>query len=393
MVWDGDYPWDVRVEKVCTSFLENGDAVSLLSRNSKGLPLRENIQGLSVRRVFGFQKRLKSLNKILSFPFFLSPVWLWGIYKSIKETQPDLIIIRDLPMALGVLAISKPMNIPTVLDMAECYPEMLRCIWKFEKFRWQNIFVRNPKLADIVEKVTVRNVDMNWVMVEESARRLVRMGVDLTRITIVSNTPKIKDESGVEHQKRNEDAILTNISYIGLINPSRGLATVLEAAVLLKKDQIPVHFTIVGSGKQLDELKKFVEENDLNSIVSLLGWIDRDKAEAVIEKADIGIVPHYKCSHWDNTIPNKLFDYMNLGVPVLSSDTIPVERIISETQCGLIYRDTDPADLAEKVKELLDVRKRAWLGSNGKKAIADKYNWQIDSKLLVESALGLLKQR
>ena len=54
--------------------------------------------------------------------------------------------------------------------MAEPYPEMVRLIWRFQKRKWQNLFLRNPWLADFVERLTLRFIDHVIVVVEESKK-------------------------------------------------------------------------------------------------------------------------------------------------------------------------------------------------------------------------------
>jgi len=101
----------------------------------------------------------------------------------------DLIIVRDLPLAPLALVVARARGIPVVLDMAECYPEMLRARWKFGGATPVDALVRNPWLADILERATTRRVDHTLVMVEESRDRLLALGVSGDRVTIVSNTP------------------------------------------------------------------------------------------------------------------------------------------------------------------------------------------------------------
>lgn len=385
VVWDGDYPWDVRVEKVCKTFLDHGDEVVLVSRNAKSRPRRENIDGLDVRRVFAFRGGLSRWNSIITFPFFLSPLWLYEIYKAARQFKPDLMVIRDLPMALGAILVAKLLRIPTAFDMAECYPEMLRCIWKFEDFRMQNLVVRNPYLADIVEKITISNVDRIWVMVEESALRLIRKGVPESRICVVSNTPPLDGlvpRDFVDAQK-------LTFFYVGLLNPSRGLRTVIEAAGRLKKVHDNFEVVIAGDGKDMEYLQALARNLRVEDCVRFAGWVDHKSLHSLMAGTDVGIVPHYVCSHWDNTIPNKLFDYMKAEIPVLTSNARPAERIVNESQCGLVYINDSADDLAEKMALMFDRDLRERLGRNGGDAFRRRYHWNFDSKVLLGSAAEL----
>jgi len=389
MVWDGDYPWDVRVEKVCQTLISAGFSTHLVCRNSDNKPRRENLDGILVRRVFSSNGKLSCLNSAITFPAFFSPIWLYEIHAAIKEVRPDVIIIRDLPIALAVIPLAKIKGIPTILDMAECYPEMIRSAWKFEKFRISNILVRNPYIADFVELLTIRNVDMIWAMIEESAERLQKKKVPKSRIRIVSNTPPINTPPLPIKPPPLKDKL--KIIYVGLVNPSRGLATVIEAARILKEKSVAFEIQIVGSGKDFPRISSLIKKLSLQKEVEMMGWINHKDLGEIFSAADIGIVSHYACSHWNNTIPNKIFDYMKAGIPVLVSDVKPAKRIIETTNAGLSYRNADPQDLAEKICKLQNKMLRDELGKNGLTAIAENFNWGNDSRVLLDSIHGLLK--
>jgi hypothetical protein len=72
-IWDADYPWDVRVEKICTSLMKNDNEVYITARNLKKLPEYENMDCLHVYRLKSY--RNNKINYALSFPAFFSPFW------------------------------------------------------------------------------------------------------------------------------------------------------------------------------------------------------------------------------------------------------------------------------------------------------------------------------
>lgn len=381
-VWDGDYPWDVRVEKICKTLLENGHDAHLLCRNSKALSRTETVNGICVHRIASLPWGHSKLNGIFTFPFFFSPIWRSEIKRVINLIVPEVVIIRDLPIALAVFPVTQPRRIPTVLDMAECYPEMIRCAWKFERFNPLNAIIRNPFFADVVEKITLNKVDVVWVMVEESAQRLARKGFDIRNTRIVSNTPVCR--SNVSSIQREHDSPL-NILYVGLVNPSRGLRVLVEAARLMRTRFTDFKITIVGSGKDYHHVLKLIRLHGLEQHVFMTGWVQQTDLGPLYDEATVGIVPHFRCSHWDNTIPNKIFDYMNAGVPVVVSDAKPAARIVRETGAGVVYDSFSANDLAEKLILLRDPGLRAELGKNGRVAIRDRYNWSHETSTLLAS--------
>jgi glycosyltransferase involved in cell wall biosynthesis len=95
------------------------------------------------------------------------------------------------------------------------------------------------------------------------------------------------------------------------------------------------------------------------------------------------VVPHLANNSWNSTIPNKLFDYMAAGLPVLSSNARPAARVVRETNAGLVYTDTDSGELAQQLTVLANVEARARLGASGRRAVEGQYNWGRDAERLL----------
>jgi glycosyltransferase involved in cell wall biosynthesis len=128
-----------------------------------------------------------------------------------------------------------------------------------------------------------------------------------------------------------------------------------------------------------------VDELQIKTHVSFLGWLDYASAIRVIMESDIGLVPHYATDSWNTTVPNKLFDYMSMGKPVIVSNAKPTERIVLQEQCGVVFREKNAEDLAHAVFQLQDRAVRERMGQNGKGAITRTYNWSIDEERLLRA--------
>jgi glycosyltransferase involved in cell wall biosynthesis len=383
-VWDGDYPWDIRVEKVCDSLLEGGHEVHLVCRNLGRQQREERYRGLHLHRLPYLPRALGKLNQAFTFPAFFSPVWLWQIFTRARRHRCQLVIVRDLPMAPAAIAVARLLGTPCVLDMAESYPEMLRCIRQFEGFAWRNLLLRSPALAGAVERAVLRRVDRVLVMVEESRDRLLRLGVDPQRIEIVSNTPVLKRSRAAEERAAPPLDRGLRVVYLGILNPSRGLDTVLGAVERYARRGGRISLTVIGTGKDEPELRNAVAHKGLQELVEFTGWIDNQQALARVRDSDVGIVPHHRCGHWDSTIPNKLFDYMAAGMPVIVSDARPAARIVEESGAGIVYPDGDEEALAEAFRSLEDPKRRSEMGRRGRCAVEEKYNWSNEEVVLLQ---------
>ena len=92
--------------------------------------------------------------------------------------------------------------------------------------------------------------------------------------------------------------------------------------------------------------------------------------------------------HTNTTVPNKLFDYMACGLPVVASDAIPLKRIITEENCAVAFRSGDSKDLTRAIWEVYC--SKVDYGENGKKAAMTKYNWQIEETRLLNVVLRMI---
>jgi glycosyltransferase involved in cell wall biosynthesis len=372
-VYDGDYPWDVRVEKVVSSLVEHGHEVHLVCRNLLRRPEEEIHDGIHIHRLRAF--RNGRLAQALTFPAFVNPVWISRISGVVRDHAISLMIARDLPLALAASAVGRWYGIPIILDMAENYPAMLQDIWKFESVSLSNIVLRNPLFARGVESIAIKTVDHLLVVIDEAKERLVRRGVKPEKISIVSNTPRLNGlEFPAERQDRDSQGSKLSLIFVGGLEPMRGLDAVLEMLPTTLRSIPSLRFTIVGGGKWERDLKKKVSTLGLDAHVVFAGRTDYRHALLEVSRSDIGIIPHRVTAHSNSTIPNKLFEYMLLGKPVVATEMAPVSRIIREVDCGVTYGDEK--GFVSALLALQDPATRARLGQNGRRAVLEKYNWE-----------------
>lgn len=383
-IWDADYPWDVRVEKICRTLMEGGHTVHIAARNLKKRPIYEDIDGLRVHRINTW--RSDALNYFLTFPLFCSPVWRRFLDSIIRENAIQLIIVRDLPMAIAGISAGRRAGIPVVFDMAEDYVSLVRDIWDDRKFHGFNLVVRNPYLARLVERYTFRHIDEILVVVEEAKGVVVAGGGDKGKVTLVGNTPDIS-RMGTKRQELlsgnlQEIADHYSVIYTGGIQLGRGLQVVFDAIPAIVKQVPDFRFVVVGDGYATSALKALMREKGVEEYVLWVGWIPHAELGRYIEACRVGIIPHYTSNHVNTTIPNKIFDYMGCGLPVLASDATPMKRVIEEERCGRTFPSGDAAALA---RELVSMRgQEGALGENGRRAVMDRYNWNADAKRLLE---------
>jgi glycosyltransferase involved in cell wall biosynthesis len=396
-VWTAEYPWDVRVEKVSKTLTSAGHAVHLLARNRDRRAELEALQECVVHRLRPWSLLGRRLDAASQFPAFCNPRWLGHIDRMGREVGADLILCRDLPLAPAAIRAARRLRVPMVLDMAENYPAMIRDLWLTGATRFGDAVVRNPRAAEAVERWTVERSDHILVVVEESAERLAAMGVPPGKITVVSNTPSLsrlsegwapaRSEIGSSSPTRHRRLSLV---YLGLLEKARGVGIVLDAVAHCRAKGIALDLVLIGEGRARADFEAQAAALELSDSVHFRGYVPYAEALAAVARADVGLIPHFANESWNTTIPNKLFDYMAAGLPVLASDARPVRRVIDQTGCGLWFRSGDVGDLAAKLETLAGLDSLRHFGEAGRAAIREGMNWEADGSRLVTALEALV---
>lgn len=195
---------------------------------------------------------------------------------------------------------------------------------------------------------------------------------------VIYNSPII---SAYEAKRsKGSSANKITICHEGSLSFDRGLKIMLEVMRLLKNTcHDGVELLIVGRipKEEGDYLRKKRDEYGLQSVVKCTGWLPYEELGHALSQADIGLI---LMDPTENNMlagpPNKLFNYMGAGIPVVSVDLPETSRIIREAECGLIAPDRTATGLVDTLSLLIgDDRKRRELGENGRKSVEDHYSW------------------
>lgn len=388
-VYKEDFPWDVRVEKVINTLIVKGNQVDLVCKNREQRPTIEDAKKFKIHRLPKTTGWPKAIQGLVNLAIWFNPFWLFAIYKVVKEKNCHLIIIRDLPLMLSGIIVAKFLKVKVVFDMAECYPEMYLSAAQHDKVSLTDKIIKNYRIARAYERYAVNHCDHILVMIEESRDRLLAIGTPAEKISIVSNTPLITDISYPIIHDNSELRII----YVGFVTKLRGIDLLISAIyqfVHSIEGGTKIRFDIIGKGSAKSFLEQQVRDLSLQEYVIVHGWLEHNEAKRIMDSANVGALTYRFCSHWNNTIPNKIFDYMVKGLPVIATNIIPISRILRSENCGLTSDDKDINSIYTQLIKLKDPQLRQLLGINGNKAVLDKYNWSIDSENLEKALTRLL---
>lgn len=390
-VYAGSYPWDVRVEKMLTWLAGRGHQVHLLCANHERRPCREELDGATIHRLPRLPRWLGPAQLAVGLPSPVNPVWFFAI-KGLLASQPcDVVLVRDLQVALAAVAAARAAGLPLVLDLAENWPSLLAEWRRQEGWSLQNLLFRHPRASRVVERMAVARADHILVVVEEMRERLVReLGADPERVAVVMNTPK----QGLGRRAPRADARLLLV-YCGTLHLDHGLDVALQGVARARAAGLPVGLRLIGRGKPKQEagLRALAHRLGVESAVEFTGWRPQGEALALAGEGDVGLCPLGRYEENETTISNKLFEYMSLGLPVLCSDVRPQRRIVEETGAGLVFAAGSPEAMADAIPQFLDPGRRAAWGAAGRRAVETCYHWDRDGAALERVLEGVAARR
>ena len=400
MVLESYFPPDIRVEKEAKALISAGYEIYLLSLGKKGMPKRENINGINIIRVFPSESFLSKAWRHFWFSiFFDNPLWKRCLQDAIKQYEIDVVHVHDLPLVKTVMFIAKKFDIPVIADLHENYPEAVK-VW-----RETNSSLKSKILNTITpvwrwkrfERKTLHRVDRVITVVDEAKEHYTNdCGVPSQKVSVVMNTEDLE-----EFDRLNVDKSLINkyeddfvISYVGGFGPHRGIDTAIKSMPKILKEIPHAKLLLVGGKHPEYEmyLKRLCKNLRVGDVVDFIGWIDFSLIPSYIAASDVCLVPHHASGHTNTTIPHKLFQYMAKKKPVVVSDCKPLKRIIEECNCGLVFPSGNYEKLAECIIKLYRFKEFAnELGKNGRKAVETKYNWKNEAKKLIDLYNGVLR--
>lgn len=224
---------------------------------------------------------------------------------------------------------------------------------------------------EIYEKKVARKLDCVIAATPHIADVFQRKGAESV---VVRNYPLLEDIHGENGDYTTRENVLC---YAGGLTEQRGITQLIKVI-----GNLDAKLELAGDIEEdyLEELKKLSGF----SKVEMLGFINRTEIENLYNRSRIGMAVLKRTPNHINSLAIKLFEYMAAGIPVICSDFPLWKEIIEGNKCGICVEPDDTKTITEKVEYLFqhgDIAKA--MGDNGKKAVKDHYNWNIEKSRIL----------
>lgn len=171
------------------------------------------------------------------------------------------------------------------------------------------------------------------------------------------------------------------VAYVGGITAARGIGEVVSALALTKSG---ARLNLCG-GFQEAQVKARVEGSPGWPHVNALGFVSRTEVARVLGRSAAGLVTFLPEPNHIHAQPNKMFEYMSAGLPVIASNFPLWRDIIEGNDCGICVDPTDPRAIAAAIDTLVEDPSLAGrMGENARRVVLARYNWGLEEKKLLD---------
>ena len=173
------------------------------------------------------------------------------------------------------------------------------------------------------------------------------------------------------------------IAYSGGISVERGIREMIRAVALLPQS-LDARLFLAGIFLP-QQLESEVRQMAGWDRVTFEGWLSRCDLRQLLARARVGLVLFHPAPNHINAQPNKLFEYMSAGIPVLASDFPLWREIVEGSECGLLVDPLDAGAIADELEWLLRHPDEAQaMGERGQQAVLTRYNWDYEGQKLLD---------
>jgi len=357
---------DPAVNKVAKTLSENGYDVKLLVWDRQNtLSVKDN-EGYTTCK-FGFKAPYDKLTVIFHLPIW----WIYEFFFLLKD-KSNIIHACDLDTLIPAISAKLIKRVPLCYTIYDFYANNL----PDGRFQPVRRFIRG--LVAGAEKLGIGFTKILFLV--DEARYEEVSGARINQLAYIYNSPPDYFDANKTNQLRNAAAELTAF-YGGVINRLRGLQFMARAI----QDLDGVRLILAGAVHD----EAFLDNSVLTSRkIQYLGWLP--SYEDVIKetlKADILFrLSDPKIPKTKYESPNKLFEAMMCGKPIIVSDGSSMADIVRNENCGLVVPYGDVGAIKEAILKLKDNPELyQGLGRNGRRAYENRYSWRIMEQRLLDS--------
>ena len=338
-------------------------------------PCRKDVDGIEVVYVKNeYSNYMSAPRKVLSFVNFVR----LAIRVALKEENVDMVYATSTPLTVGVIALwlKHRKGWRYVFEVRDLWPE----------FPIQIGAIGNPILIWILRMLERRIYQKAEHVVALSPGMkdgVVRAGMPEYKVTMIPNMSKPdkfwpREPNKEFAQQFQIDLQKFNVIHFGAMGRANGLTYIIDAAkILQKRHDVDVNFIFLGDGATCPMLKQLAIENELKN-VQFINSQSMDIVSEIVNLCDVSITTFLNLPVLRTNSPNKLFDSLSAGKPIIVNSAGWTKDLVERENCGCYVDPENPEQLAGRLLEMKDDKDllKKW-GDNARRLSVEVYDKDI----------------
>lgn len=379
-------PGGTRSYWIAKKLIEAGYKVTMLTTSTQieKRVERKTIDGIDVVYLkIPYNQKMSILKRLWVFINFMIKSTLYAF----KEKEVNLVIATSTPLTIGFPAIMLKWfkKTPYIFEVRDLWPEV-----PIQMGGLNNKVLQ--KLAIGFEKSIYKNAKHIIALSPGMARGVLKYEKK-EKVTMIPNMaktdefwPREKNWDLCDKLGLKRDSF--KLIHFGALGLANGVDRIIESAKLLK-DNKNIEFVFIGEGATEEDLKKQCAEYNLKNVFFLGKYAMKETSE-IVNLCDVSLVSFKNLPILYTNSPNKLFDSLSAGKPIIVNSAGWTKTMVEEQNCGYFVDPENPNELVEKIQDLMNNKELLEsMGRNSRLLAENKY----DKKILSEKFVNVVNQK
>jgi glycosyltransferase involved in cell wall biosynthesis len=302
---------------------------------------------------------------------------IYGMMFRLINEKPDVVIASSTyPLDnYPVYKLAKKSNAKYVYEVHDLWPLSPMELGGYSKYHPFILLMQHA------EDFAYKHVDKVVSILPCAKQHMVDHGLKEDKFVHIPNGIFLDEKTNIEYLNEDIQCCIPSdkfiVAYTGNLGLGNAVDALLKSAVILKNEYPCIFFIIIGKGPEKENIIKLKNELELNNLI-IMDSISKRQIQNLLVKIDIVYIGLQKQSLFRFGIsPNKLFDYMYAGKPVVQAIEAG-NNIVADSNCGITVEPENPQSIADGILKLYNMSKaeRQLIGENGRRYVIENHAYE-----------------